>query len=143
MNTKPNYFNHTKVFAATAALAIGVLAMTNQPEATEYHPSYSVNATPSEYGVQSIKLTSDTSGIAVVKLDGFRVQVDFDFEAHPDSYGVAGSEFTSVEIMNLAIDRITDVNGKEYSDFTDYNDHRNINQILSTFIEKNNLVEAA
>lgn len=82
------------------------------------------------------------SGVAVIKLDEFRIQVSFDFEAHPDSYGVPGSDFTAVEITNLAVDQITDANGNPYNDFTDYNDHRNINLLLSGFIEKNKLVEA-
>ena len=141
MNAKLNPFNSTKVFVATAVLAIGALAIAHQPEATEYKPTYG-HSQPTEYGVQSLSLASDKTGIAVIKSDGFRIQVSFDFEAHHDSYGVVGSEFTTVEIMSLAVDKITDLNGKEYNDFTDHNDHRNINLLLSAFIEKNNLVEA-
>ncbi|ATO20648.1 hypothetical protein BS636_13670 [Acinetobacter sp. LoGeW2-3] len=139
MNVKPNPFNSAKVFLASSALTLAALALIAKPEATEYKPSYG-NSQPSDYGVQTLQVNGET-GVAVVKLDGFRVQVSFDFEAHPDSYGVPGSDFTAVEITNLAVDKITDANGNPYNDFTDHNDHRNINLLLSTFIEKNNLVE--
>lgn len=118
-------------------LSIGALTF----ESKQSVPHYEVRVAPAETGVQSLQLTSETSGVAVIKLDEFRIQVSFDFEAHPDSYGVAASDFTIVEITNLAIDKITDIDGKSYSDFTDYNDHRNINLLLSGFIEKNKLVE--
>ncbi|WP_435722163.1 hypothetical protein [Acinetobacter baumannii] len=39
--------------------------------------------------------------LKVLKLDSFRLNVSFDFEAHPDSYGVPGSEFTAVDITQL------------------------------------------
>lgn len=135
--TKP--FKPAKVFLASSALTLAALALIATPEATEYKPSYG-HAQPSEYGVQTLKLDGLT-GVAVVKLDGFRVQVSFDFETHNDSYGVPGSDFTAVEITNLAIDKIYDAHGNDYNDFTDHNDHRNINLLLSGFIEKNNLVE--
>ncbi len=38
-----------------------------------------------------------------LKLDSFRLNVSFDFEAHPDSYGVPGSEFTAVDITQLTV----------------------------------------
>lgn len=136
--TKP--FKPIQTFLASTAIAMTALVLIAKPEATEYKPGYS-NSQPSEYGVQTLKIDGET-GVAVVKLDGFRVQVSFDFESYKDSYGVPGSDFTAVEITNLAVDKITDANGNPYNDFTDHNDHRNINLLLSTFIEKNNLVEA-
>ena len=141
MNAKNHPFNTSyKVLAISAVVTLGALSFLT-PSESETQPTFS-HAQPSEYGVQSLKLTSQTSGISIINLDGFRIKVSFDFEAHPDSYGVPGSDFTTVEITNLAIDKITDVDGKSYSDFTDYNDHRNINLLLSGFIEKNKLVEA-
>lgn len=141
MNAKNHPFNTSyKVLAISAVVTLGALSFLTPSEA-ETQPTFS-HAQPSEYGVQSLQLTSDNSGVAVIKLDEFRIQVSFDFEAHPDSYGVAASDFTTVEITNLAIDKVSDANGNAYSDFTDYNDHRNINLLLSAFIEKNNLAEA-
>lgn len=141
MTTKPYHFNPNlvglSILSAIGMLSIGALAF----ESKQSVPHYELRVAPAETGVQSLQLTSETSGVAVIKLDEFRIQVSFDFEAHPDSYGVAASDFTTVEITNLAIDKITDVDGKSYSDFTDYNDHRNINLLLSGFIEKNKLVE--
>lgn len=141
MTTKSYRFNSNvlglSIFGAFGVLSIGALAF----ESKQSVPHYEVRVSPAETGVQSLKLYSNTAGIAVIKLDEFRIHVDFAFEAHPDSYGVAGSDFTAVEITNLEIVKITDVDGKSYSDFTDYNDHRNINLLLSAFIEKNKLVE--
>ncbi|MCY0783252.1 hypothetical protein ABF119_19355, partial [Acinetobacter baumannii] len=97
---------------------------------------------PSTYGVLTAKITGKHSGVAVIKLDSFRLNVSFDFEAHPDSYGVPGSEFTAVEITQLTVNEITDVNGKSYNDFTEFEDIRNINGLLKGFIERNKLVEA-
>ena len=154
MNTKPNSINPIvthrvqligffKVALISGLFTTGAIALVVDQKATEYKPPVNVpNVTPSEYGIQALKLTSDKSGIAVIKLDSFLVLVSFDFESHPDSYGVPGSEFTAVDITNLAIEKITDVNGQEWNDFTDYNDHRNINQLIIGYIERNRLVEA-
>ena len=97
---------------------------------------------PSTYGVLTAKITGKHSGVAVIKLDSFRLNVSFDFEAHPDSYGVPGSEFTAVDITQLTVNEITDINGKSYNDFTEFEDIRNINGLLKGFIERNKLVEA-
>lgn len=141
MTTKSYRFNPNMVglsiLSAIGMLSLGALAF----ESKQSVPHYEVRVAPAETGVQSLQLTSDTSGVAVIKLDEYHIHVSFDFEAHPDSYGVPGSDFTAIDITNLAIDKITDVDGKPYSDFTDYNDHRNINLLLAGFIEKNKLVE--
>ena len=142
MNINTNSFN-PKAIAITAIVTISGLVAFSLPNATEYKPEISHSLSqPTEYGVQSLKVLSQNTGVAVIKIDDFRIQVSFDFEAHPDSYGVSGSEFTAIDITSLTIDKILDTNGKSYNDFTDYNDHRNINLLLSTFIENNNLVEA-
>lgn len=141
MNTKSYRFNPNMVglsiLSAIGMLSLGALAFESKQSALHYE----VRIAPVETGVQSLQLTSDTSGVAVIKLDEYRIHVSFDFEAHPDSYGVPNSDFTAIDITNLAIDKITDVDGMSYSDFTDYNDHRNINLLLAGFIEKNKLVE--
>lgn len=154
MNTKPNSINPIvthrvqpmgffKVAAISGLFTVGVIGIAYDQKATEYKPPVEApNITPSTYTVDALKLTSESSGMAVIKLDSFLVLVSFDFESHPDSYGVPGSEFTAVDITNLAIEKITDVNGQDWNDFTDYNDHRNINQIIIGYIERNRLVEA-
>ena len=146
MNVNAIPFNHIKVTGFTALFLIAGLASCEYKTAQSSYASNTYNFTPqtqpSTYGVQTAKITGKTSGIAVIKLDGFRVNVSFDFETHPDSYGVPGSEFTAVDVTQLTINEIKDINGKSYSDFTDFNDHRNINALLKGFIEKNRLVEA-
>ncbi len=143
VNTMP--FNQIKVTSFTALVFIAGLASceykTAQSSSAPNTYNFTPQTQPSSYGVQTAKIIGKSSGIAVIKLDGFRVNVSFDFEAHPDSYGVSGSEFTAVDVTQLTINEITDVNGKPYSDFTDYNDHRNINALLKGFIERNKLVE--
>lgn len=146
MNVNAIPFNHIKVTGVTALVLIAVLASceykTAQSSFATTTQAFTPQIQPSSYGVQTVKIIGETSGIAVIKLDGFRVNVSFDFEIHPDSYGVPGSEFTAVDVTQLTINEITDVNGKSYNDFTDYNDHRNINALIKGFIERNKLVEA-
>jgi len=154
MNTKPHSINTTlthrlqplsrlKIAIVTGLLTVGAIALAYDQTATQYEPSVSnPNVTPSTYNIDALKLTSNTSGIAVIKVDSFLLNVSFDFDNRPDNDGVPGTEFTAVDITNLAIDEITDVNGKDWNDFTDYNDHRNINQIIVSYIERNKLVEA-
>jgi len=154
MNTKPNSINpivthrtqpigFLKVAAISGLVTVGAVGLTYDQKVTEYKPPITApNVTPSTYSVSALKLTSETSGKAVIKLDSFLVLVSFDFESHPDSYGVPGSEFTAVDITNLAVEQIKDVNGNDWNDFTDYNDHRNINQMIVGYIERNRLVEA-
>lgn len=154
MNTKPNSINpivthrvqpmgFLKVAAVSGLFTVGAIGLTYDQKASEYKPPITApNVTPSTYSISALKLISETSGKAVVKLDSFLVLVSFDFESHQDSYGVPGSEFTAVDITNLAVEKITDVNGKDWNDFTDYNDHKNINQMIVGYIERNRLVEA-
>lgn len=146
MNVKANPFN-SFAFVSMAALAISggsLVACQLQPAMQEHeHVSFFTPKTqPSTYGVLTAKITGKHSGVAVIKLDSFRVNVSFDFEAHPDSYGVPGSEFTAVDITQLSVNEITDINGKSYNDFTEFDDIRNINALLKGFIERNKLVEA-
>ena len=154
MNTKPNSINpivthrvlpmgFIKVAAISGLVIVGVIGLTYDQKDTEYKPPVAIpNISPSTYNIDALKLTSDSSGMAVIKLDSFLLKVSFDFESHADNYGVPGSEFTAVDITNLAVEKITDVNGKDWNDFTDYNDHRNINQMIVGYIERNRLVEA-
>ena len=95
---------------------------------------------PSEYGISAIKVDSKkNAGEAVIKLDGFFIYTSFDFKAHEENYGVIGSEHEVIEITNLAIDRITAINGHEYNDFTTRDDVLNIKNLVANHIEKNHL----
>lgn len=153
MNTKPNSINpivtdrvhrfgFIKVALLTALFTTGAIALTYDQKGSEYIPPVSIpNVSSSEYRVQALKLNSQSSGMAIVKLDSFLVQVSFDFDTRPDNDGAPGTEFTAVDITNLAVEKITDVNGKDWNDFTDYNDHRNINKVIVSYIETNKLVE--
>ena len=154
MNTKPNSINTTlihsiqplnrfKIAIVTGLLTVGAIALAYDQTASPYTPPVTIpNVITSTYNIDALKLTSDTSGIAVIKLDSFLLKVSFDFDTRPDNDGVPGTEFTAVDITNLAIDEITDVNGEDWNDFTDYNDHRNINQMIVSYIERNKLAEA-
>ncbi|WOE32145.1 MULTISPECIES: hypothetical protein [unclassified Acinetobacter] len=140
MNVNSIPFN-PKAMVLTAVVTFGSLAALAIPEQPVYQPDYSISQ-PTDYGVQTLQVFPNNTGIAVIKVDEFRIQVSFNFDAHPDSYGPIGSDYTAIDITNLAIESITDINGKSYNDFTDHNDHRNINLLLSDFIEKNKLAEA-
>lgn len=98
--------------------------------------------TPSTYSLESLQLITTDSGTAVINLDDLLVSVSFNFEVHEDNYGVPGSEFLAVEITQLSINNIISKDGVGFRDFTDYNDHFNINQLIVAHIYKNKLVEA-
>ncbi|HCQ9757723.1 TPA: hypothetical protein OMQ82_003869, partial [Acinetobacter baumannii] len=85
----------------------------------------------------------ENSGEAVIRIDGFKLNVSFDFDGVADSYGVAGSDFTAAEITNLAIESVTDLSGKPFNDFTNRDDHRNINTLLVGYIDRNRWIEEA
>ena len=94
------------------------------------------------YGVMSVKITSDTTGEAIVNLDGYHVFTSFDFELVPDYNGALGSDTKAVFITNLAVDRVLLANGGFYNDFTNADDIRNMISVITAHIEKNKMVEA-
>ncbi|EXW99354.1 hypothetical protein J887_3924, partial [Acinetobacter baumannii 44327_4] len=111
MNVKATPFN-SFAFVSMAALAISggsLVACQLQPAfQTKDAPTlFTPKTQPSTYSVLTAKITGKHSGVAVIKLDSFRLNVSFDFEAHPDSYGVPGSEFTTVDITQLTVNEIT------------------------------------
>lgn len=94
---------------------------------------------PASFAVTSLQLAHNT-GVAVVRLDGFNLYVSFEYESFEDSYGVPGSEYDTIEINSLAIDRITDDAGQAYSDFTDYSDVINIKNLIVAEVLQRDLV---
>ena len=124
--------------------SIGGLALIQESNVAESSAiAQTVNIAPAEFSIQSLSITGASTGTAVINLDDFILNVQFTFEAHPDSYGVPGSEYTAVEITSLDAINITTVSGDAFSDFTDANDHYSINQLITAYIEKNSLVEVA
>lgn len=154
MNTNPNSINPTvthrvqpfgffKVAALVGSFTTGLIAFAYNPDATEYKPPVAIPAVASSvYEVQTLKLDSDHSGTAIIKLDDYILKVGFDFDKSLADYGVQSSEYTQVEISNLSIDDVKTIHGAEFNDFTDHNDHRAINQLIASFIMRNKLVEA-
>ncbi len=131
-----------QVFALSALITTGVAAFIHEPKATEYKPPLASEYIPSTYAVQTVEITSMSTGYAVIQLDDFTVKFPFSYEAHKDSNGVPGYDFTAVEIKELGEIKVFDEKGNPYRDFTDQIDHRNFNNVLVGFIEKNHLVEA-
>ncbi|MAK30425.1 MAG: hypothetical protein CL490_07985 [Acinetobacter sp.] len=140
MNTKSNRFNYSAVTLLTACTIVAGMTLACHPAASPVVPSHYTTA-PSVYGVKDIKLTSKDTGIATIRLDDFILKANFQFETHPDSYGVVGSDFTAVNIINLYDIEISDLKGNKYRDFTNYEDHLNINNLIATYVENNKLTE--
>lgn len=137
-------FSFFKIAIFSCLFTASAIVLVHDEKATEYKPLVAIpNVAPATYDIQALKITSNTAGTAVIKLDSFLLKVSFDFESHLENDSIPNSEFTAVDITNLAIDDIKDINGKEYNDFTDYNDHRYINQLLMEYIQNNKLVSAA
>lgn len=97
--------------------------------------------TPSVYGVESLELTSPTTGKAAIKLDDLTVNVSFVLGSESSDYGVHGSEYNEVYVKQLFIGPIVNESGTELTDFTTANDHFNINQLIIRHMYKNKLVE--
>ena len=131
-----------QVCTISALFTTGIVALAYDQKATEYKPPLASEYIPSTYAVQTVEITSLSTGYAVIQLDEFTLKFPFIYEAHPSSYGVPGSDFTAVEIKELGQIKVFDEKGNPYYDFTDQLDHRNINNLLIGFIERNRLVEA-
>ncbi|MEN3979048.1 hypothetical protein [Acinetobacter sp. CWB-B33] len=134
-----NPFNSFAVTAVAASLTIGAIAFAYSPE--QAMPQ--AHITPIYEAVAAMQFNTANSGTAVVRLDGFTLDVSFDFERIDDSYGVPGSEFTNAEITNLSVDKVMDTSGYPIRDFTDFNDHLSINQMLVAHMLQYKLLEAA
>jgi len=141
MNTKLTPHNSFKVTLFTAALTVSALAVAFHTDLSVGQPAPAQNI-QSEYGIVSLKMLDDVRGEAILNLDGFRLEItSFEVAAHPDDYGVPGSEFTNVEVIELGEIKVFDANGNPYNDFTDYQDHREINAMIAGYIMKHRLVE--
>jgi hypothetical protein len=141
MNTKLTPHNSFKVTLFTAALTVSALAFAHLADfgTDQVAPAQNIQ---SEYGIVSLKMLDDVHGEAVLNLDGFRLNISsFEVQAYPDSYGVPGSEFTAVEVTELGEINVFDANGNPYKDFTDHQDHREINSMITSYIMKHRLVE--
>ncbi|WP_225761631.1 hypothetical protein [Acinetobacter sp. Marseille-P8610] len=147
INNNPS-FQFGKVMLASWALATGSLGgaaligtkishSQPQPEAS----IYSFDNTKSDYGVLAVQINSNSTGTAVVNLDGFRVYTSFDFDSFQDTNGQLGGDFTAIDIKNLAVDQVFDANGNNYGDFTNADDIRNMISIITAHVVKNKMVE--
>lgn len=147
MNVNAIPFNHIKVTGVTALVLIAGLSSCEYKAANSSIPfnySYeSKQVVASEYELLAAKKTGEHSGEGVIRIDGFKLNVTFDFEGVPDSYGVAGSDFIAAEITNLAIESVTDLRGNPWNDFTNRDDHKNINILLVGYIDRNHWIEEA
>jgi len=145
MNLK-TFSNKHKVTGVTAIAVLAALGSCEYQTANSSVPiNYSYESKQvigSEYELLAAKQTGENTGKAVIRIDGFKLNVSFDFEGVPDNYGVAGSDFTAAEITNLAIESVTDLSGKPWNDFTNRDDHKNINILLAGFIDRNKWLEA-
>ncbi len=129
------------VSAFTLGGLSGAYALVTKP--IQPAPVYSFANTNAMYGVMSVKITSDTTGEAIVNLDGYHVFTSFDFELVPDYNGALGSDTKAVFITNLAVDRVLTPSGGNYNDFTNSDDIRNMISVITAHIEKNKMIEVS
>lgn len=145
MNAKaiPHKHKVTGITAIAVLVALGSCEYRSANSSVPSNYNYeSEQVVASEYQLLAATKTGENSGEALVRIDGFKLKVGFDFQGVKDSYGVAGSDFTAAEITNLAIESVTDLRGKPFNDFTNRDDHRNINTLLVGYIDRNKWVEA-
>ncbi|MDO3663379.1 hypothetical protein [Acinetobacter higginsii] len=144
INSNPPHHMGKVVLASlfTGSIGIGCLtgayALVTKPVEL---PIYSYGNTHSDYGILAVKITSESTGTAVVNLDGFRVYTSFDFDSFQDSNGQLGGDFTAIDIKNLTVDQVFDAKGNNYGDFTNADDIRNMISIITAHIQKNKMIE--
>lgn len=146
MNAKAIPHKH-KVTGVTAIAVLAALTSCEYKTANSSVPSNynyeSKQVVGSEYQLLAATKTGEHSGEGVIRIDGFKLKVGFDFQGVKDSYGVTGSDFTTAEITNLSIESVTDLSGKPFNDFTNRDDHKNINILLVGYIDRNRWIEGA
>lgn len=135
-----NVMKITAVIALMTLLGLFFLAEPRKIEHTTQNDSI-LDIQTSTYGISLLSITSKNTGTGLINLDGYLVPVDFKFETYPSDYGIEETAFTAVDITNLEIGQITDRNGNHIDDFTNFQDHKRINEALKNFIEGNKLVE--
>lgn len=144
LNHNRSYISGKSLLKGCAVIALGVgtlsgaYALVTKP--VDIAPAYNYANTQSTYGVLAVQITSETTGQAVVNLDGFRVYTSFDFELVPDDNGQLGSSDEAVFIYNLAVDRVLTPTGGSYNDFTNADDIRNMISVITAHIEKYRMV---
>lgn len=142
-----NSFSLGKSLAVTGLVAISgftVASVLTGVVTKAYTPApiYTYDNTQSSYGVLAVKITSDDSGVAVVNLNGFRVYTNYKFKTFQDSRGEIGSDFTAIDLYDLAIDRVLDANGNTYSEkIINKDDIRNMIAVIKAHIERNQMVK--
>ena len=137
---KSEFYNIGVITTTAIGMSLGTMACTDHTSTRLPQLTYP-NVAPSDHGIQTLNIITDHTGKAIIKLDSFTLLVGFDYLAHPDSYGVAGYEYTAVEITDITVDQTIDIDGTYHRDFTYHNDILNIKQLLVAYIEKNQLVE--
>ena len=143
VNAIPHKHKVTGVTAIAVLVALGSCEYQSANSSVpSNYPYESKQMVASEYELLGAKQTSENTGVAVIRIDGFKLNVSFDFDGVSDSYGVAGSDFTAAEITNLSIESVTDLSGKPWNDFTNRDDHKNINILLVGYIDRNKWLEA-
>lgn len=143
MNLKALPFNYMSVAVLVGSVTVGALAFSYPALNTESNLSFQIpSSAPVKHSLQSVTITGDNTGTAVITLNDMIINVGFDFTAYPDSNGALGHSSTAIDIEDLSIYQVKSLAGDELADFTTPDDHRNINLLIATYIENNNLVEA-
>lgn len=137
-------FSNVMLISTVISLIIfvGISIAFSQPVSSE--PSKTDTFIPdirsSSYGVVNLSITSKNTGTGSINLDGYLVPVDFNFDTQ-EYLDESGSSQLNVEITRLDIGQIVASNGNKPSDFTNHQDHVQINEAIKNFIEVNKLVE--
>lgn len=140
MNKTLTPINSFKATLVTSAITISALAFAFSPGIAS-HTTVEAKTAPAYTAIAAMDLDSKDSGTAVIRLNGFTLDVSFQFERIEDGYGVNGSEFMNADITNLAIDNVIDESGNTIRDFTTADDHRSINAMLVAHMLQNRILE--
>ncbi|ENX57621.1 MULTISPECIES: hypothetical protein [Acinetobacter] len=109
-------------------------------QAKPIYSQYAAELTKSSYEVMAAHLSSDITGEAVIDMDNFKVPVKFVFNSKIQYSGVVAEPVIDIQILEIGV--ITNMAGtNEFSDFTNFEDHKAINAAIVAYIKKHNLLE--
>lgn len=130
--------------AAACATAFGIASGFKDSGAsnlTAYQTKLAqVDAIQSSFQVQSV-IIGDNIGTAIIKNNGFSIEVAFDYETVDDSNGVLGYSDVTIDITSLQINSITTPNGKPYGDWTMREDHQQMIAQIRAYVDQNRLAQ--
>lgn len=135
-------FSNT-VIATCCGIAIGGAYIYDNAQAHVDFRSFQEAQITSPFQVQSV-IIGDNIGTAIIKNNGYLIEVAFDYEIVDDSNGVLGHSDVTIDISSLQINSILNTaTGKPYGDWTMREDHQQMIAQIRSYVDQRGLAEVS